>query len=123
MYAWKHMKWKATKRYPIPDEWKRFFSRSPLFFADRPKNKRATHPINAMLNYTYTASENSVRIQAIADEYDPAVGIMHDRWQAAPHSFIFDLMEPQRPVVDRDILKVVQEHMFSGADFMLHRMG
>ena len=39
------------------------------------------------------------------------------------HSFVFDLMEPQRPVVDRGILKLVQEHSFSGADFMLQKDG
>jgi hypothetical protein len=32
-------------------------------------------------------------------------------------------MEPQRPVVDRSILKLVQEHSFSGADFMLQKDG
>jgi|TARA_B110000438_G_scaffold80663_1_gene80620 CRISPR-associated protein Cas1 len=32
-------------------------------------------------------------------------------------------MEPQRPVVDRSILKLVQEHSFSGADFMLQQDG
>ena len=32
-------------------------------------------------------------------------------------------MEPQRPVVDRGILKLIQEHTFSGADFMLQPDG
>jgi len=52
-----------------------------------------------------------------------AIGIMHDRIKPERHSFVFDLMEPQRPVVDRSILKLVQEHSFSGADFMLQKDG
>ena len=125
-YAWRALdiKWKASKRYPIPDEWKSFFSRSSLYQQDsRIGNRFATHPVNALLNYAYTALESRVRIQAIADGYDPSIGIMHDRWQSDRHSFIFDLMEPQRPVVDRGILKLVQEHTFSGADFILQNDG
>ena len=125
-YAWRALdiKWKASKRYPIPDEWKRFFSRSSLYQQDsRIGNRFATHPVNAILNYAYTALESRVRVQAIADGYDPSIGIMHDRWQSDRHSFIFDLMEPERPVVDRAILKLVQEHTFSGADFMLQPDG
>ena len=124
-YAWRalEMKWKAVKRYPIPDEWKRYFARSSLLSEKWPTNKRATHPINAMLNYAYTALESSARIQVIADGYDPSIGIMHDRWQPDRHSFVFDLMEPQRPVVDRGILRLIQNHTFSGADFMLQKDG
>ena len=124
-YAWRalEMKWTAVKRCPIPDEWKRYFARSSLLSEKWPTNKRASHPINAMLNYAYTVLESLVRVQAIADGYDPSIGIMHDRWQPDRHSFVFDLMEPQRPVVDRDILKLIQEHTFSGADFMLQKDG
>jgi CRISPR-associated protein Cas1 len=76
-----------------------------------------------MLNYVYTTLESQVRIQAIADGYDPSIGIMHDRMEPKRHSFIFDMMEPQRPVVDRTILKLIQEHTFSGADFVLQKDG
>jgi CRISPR-associated protein Cas1 len=125
-YSWRslNMKWKAAKRYPIPEEWKQFFARSSILSDERrPSNRWATHPINAMLNYAYTALESRTRIQAIADGYDPSIGIMHDRIKPERHSFVFDMMEPQRPVVDRSILKLVHEHSFSGADFMLQKDG
>ena len=124
-YAWRalDMKWKAVKRYPIPEEWRTYISRSALRTKNTVQNHRATHPINAMLNYAYTLLESFVRIQAIADGYDPSIGIMHDRWQPDRHSLIFDLMEPERPVVDRGILKLIQEHTFSGADFLLQKNG
>ncbi len=124
-YAWRalDMKWKAAKRYPIPDEWKRFFSRSTLKLDVNFGNRYATHPINAMLNYAYTVLEGSVRVDVIADGYDPSIGIMHDRMEPDRHSFVFDMMEPQRPVVDRGILKLIQEHTFTGADFVLQKNG
>lgn len=76
-----------------------------------------------MLNYVYTVLERSVRIQAIADGYDPYIGIMHDRIKPDRHSLVFDLMEPQRPVVDRVILKLISDHTFTVADFMLQPDG
>jgi CRISPR-associated protein Cas1 len=42
---------------------------------------------------------------------------------AGLHSFVFDLMEPQRPVVDRAILKLVDQEAFSGGDFVLQTNG
>ena len=125
-FAWRtlDMKWKAVKRYPIPDEWRAYLSRSALRTKHTIRNHRATHPINAMLNYAYGMLESSVRIQAIADGYDPSIGIIHgDLIKPDRHTFVFDLMEPQRPVVDRGILKLIQAHTFSGGDFMLQKDG
>ncbi len=125
-YAWRDLdiKWKAGKRYPIQSEWKRYFSRSSLNTRTRIRNMYATHPINAMLNYAYGVLESTVRIQAIADGYDPSIGIAHgDAIKPQRHAFVFDLMEPIRPVTDRTIIKLIKEHTFSGADFMLQPNG
>ena len=125
-YAWRDLdiKWKAEKRYPIPKEWKRYFSRSSLNTRTRIKNMYATHPVNAMLNYAYSVLESSVRIQTITDGYDPSIGIAHgDAIKPHRHAFVFDLMEPMRPVTDRTIINLVKEHTFSGADFMLQPNG
>jgi len=124
-YSWRalEIKWKTTKRYPIPEEWTRFFSRSAVKSNGRMKNRFATHPVNAMLNYAYAALESSTRIDVIADGYDPTIGIMHDSWKPEKHSLVFDLMEPMRLVVDRPILKMIRDEKFSGADFMLQANG
>ncbi len=124
-YAWRALvlKWKAETRHPIPDEWRLFFSRSALNTDKRVGNRRATHPINAMLNYAYGILEGHVRIGVFASGHDPAIGIMHDRISPDRHSFVFDLMEPLRPIVDRAVLKLVQEERFSGADFVLQADG
>ncbi|MDX2221682.1 MAG: CRISPR-associated endonuclease Cas1 [Rhodospirillaceae bacterium] len=124
-YAWRalDMKWKAVSRYPIPDDWKQYLSRSTLNTKTRVRNKRATHPINAMLNYAYGVLEASTRIQVIAEGYDPTIGIMHDSLKPEKHSFVHDRMEPMRPVADRTILKLIKEQTFSGADFVLQKDG
>ena len=125
-YAWRtlDLKWKSAKAYPIPDEWRQFFSRSSLF-KDRQRigNRNATHPVNAMLNYVYGMLENRVRIEAIAEGYDPTIGIMHNRNKPNWHSFVFDRMEPMRPVVDRTVLKLLAQETFSGSDFQLQSNG
>jgi len=121
-FAWRALdiKWKATKRYPVPNEWKRYFSRSSLKWGEsRVRNRSATHPVNAMLNYAYALLESEVRIKVVADGYDPSVGITHDNSNSDRHAFVFDQMEPMRPVVDRKILKLIRTETFSGADFDL----
>ena len=64
-----------------------------------------------------------MRIQAIADGYDPSIGIMHDNSKTERYSYVYDQMEPFRPIVDRGILKLIQEETFSGADFALQSDG
>ena len=62
-------------------------------------------------------------IRLIAGGYDPARGMLHSSIDPDRHSFVFDMMEPLRPVVDRAVLKFVSEETFSGADFILQQNG
>jgi len=126
--AWQHLdiKWTAAKRYPIPDEWRTFTARSSLNSSKKEPNRNASHPVNAMLNYAYTALLTQTKIKAIADGYDPMIGVMHDQREKHKDntpSFALDLMEPMRPVVDRVVLKLIAEETFSGADFDLQSDG
>lgn len=127
--AWRGLtlNWKIQTRYPTPEEWKSFQSRASLLSAKGDlANRRATDPINAMLNYAYAVLMTQMRIQAISGGYDPTIGILHDkrakREKRTP-TFALDLMEPLRPVVDRAVLKLVREETFSGADFVLQSDG
>lgn len=45
------LKWHATNRYPIPDDWRAYGTRSALRDGEY-VNRRATHPVNAMLTLT-----------------------------------------------------------------------
>lgn len=61
-----------------------------------------------------------LRIEAIADGYDPTTGVLHEkrlRRDKRIAAFALDLMEPLRSVVDRTVLRLIAEETFSGADF------
>jgi CRISPR-associated endonuclease Cas1 len=120
--AWRAIpiKWARTAKRPIPPSWLTVGARSsPNRFT---RNRNATHPINAMLNYAYAALESDLRIRAIAEGYDPQLGIMHDR-KESPSGFIFDMMEPERPKVDQRILEFVKSHTLHPADFTIRSDG
>jgi CRISPR-associated protein Cas1 len=113
--------WKAQSRYPVPDQWRTYTSRASLLSGKKWKNWRASHPINAMLNYAYASLLTEMRVKAIAEGYDPMIGVYHDQRhydKDRTPSFALDLMEPMRPVVDRAVLRLIAEGTFSGADFV-----
>jgi CRISPR-associated protein Cas1 len=114
------IKWRGTSRRPIPKNWHFISSRSsPYHLAG---NRNAAHPVNAILNYAYAALESDIRIKTISDGYDPTIGIMHEGSDGSS-KFIFDLMEPERPKIDRAVLDFVEGHTFDTADFVIRTDG
>jgi CRISPR-associated endonuclease Cas1 len=120
--AWKGtpIKWRGISRRPIPDSWKEIGQRTSLFH--RAGNRNASHPVNAILNYVYTVLQSEIQINAIAEGYDPTIGIMHEP-NAGSAAFVFDLMEPHRPLVDRATLEFIKGHVFDPADFVIRSDG
>jgi CRISPR-associated endonuclease Cas1 len=118
--AWRalELRWKATARRPVPEDWRRFTSRTSLANNGKLLNVNASHPVNAMLNYAYAALETKLRIETIADGLDPTIGIMH-HGRREKSAYVFDLMEPERPKVDAAVLRFIAENTFSGADFVI----
>jgi CRISP-associated protein Cas1 len=57
-------------------------------------------------------------MKAVADGYDPMLGIMHYDRDGAP-AFVFDMMEPERPKVDRAVLGVLKSEALHPADFTI----
>ena len=47
---------------------------------------------------------------------------MHEARDGSP-AFIFDMMEPQRPMIDRKVLEFVKSHVFDPADFVIRSDG
>lgn len=121
--AWQRvpLNWKGLDRRPIPKDW---YQVGPRTSANGKVgvNRRASHPVNALLNYAYAILESHVRIRIIAGEYDPTIGYLHTH-QKDRAALVFDLMEPLRPVVDRIALEFVQLHTFQRADFMIRDDG
>ena len=101
--AWRasSLLWRASSRHPIPDEWRTIGRRSSRF--EDTGSRHASHPVNAMLNYAYAVLQGEVQIKAVAHGYDPMLGIMHYDRDGSP-AFVFDLMEPERPKVDKAVL-------------------
>jgi CRISPR-associated endonuclease Cas1 len=118
--AWRtcSLKWKGTDRHPIPDDWHQIGRRSSKLGTQSHPNRNATHPVNSMLNYAYGILESQVRMQVAAAGLDPTIGIFHGKARGQ-HGLVYDLMEPQRPIVDRTVLKFVQAHTFHAADFSI----
>ena len=114
--------WKINKRKPIPPEWQTISSRASLLSQKTSKNRNATHPVNAMLNYAYAVLLGQLKIQLVAEGYDPTIGIMHHDYRGGP-AFVLDKMEPLRPVVDRVVLGFVTGHTLHPADFILRSDG
>jgi CRISPR-associated endonuclease Cas1 len=120
--AWRAvpLKWTGASRRPIPDGWRSIGSRTSIYRLAG--NRNAAHPVNAMLNYAYTVLESEVRVRAIAEGYDPTLGIMHERREGSS-AFVFDMMEPERPKVDRAVLQFLKAHTFHPADFTIRADG
>jgi CRISPR-associated protein Cas1 len=120
--AWRGIpiKWRGTRRRPIPESWKTIEQRtSPFQLAG---NRNAAHPVNAMLNYAYAILQSRIQIDAVAQGYDPTIGIMHEGRDGSG-AFVFDLMEPERPATDRKVLEFIKGHVFDPADFVIRSDG
>ncbi|WP_375395721.1 CRISPR-associated endonuclease Cas1 [uncultured Sphingomonas sp.] len=110
------------QRRPVPEGWHCYPGRTSLANGEKPENRNASHPINAMLNYAYAVKLAQLQIRAVADGYDPTFGIIHNGRRGKP-ALILDLIEPQRPIVDDLILQLVSERRFAAADFTLRADG
>jgi len=116
------VQWNGLARRPVPNDWHRYSGRSSLAVGIKPENRNASHPINAMLNYAYAVKLSQMQIDAIADGYDPILGIMHNSKKGSP-ALVLDLIEPERPRVDAKVLEMVATRKFAAADFMVKRDG
>ena len=114
------VKWRGIKRRPISESWLRIGQRSSPFQLSG--NHNAAHPVNAILNYAYAVLESQIRVGTISEGHDPTLGIMH-HGRDKSSKFVFDLMEPERPKVDRKVLEFVKSNTFDPADFTIRSDG
>lgn len=75
-----------------------------------------------MLNYAYGVLENRVRAQVLAAGFDPTIGLLHGH-RRTKQGFVYDLMEPLRPLIDQRILEFIQDNEFSADDFIITASG
>jgi len=113
------LRWKGTGRRPIPTEWWHIVARPSMVSG---RNRHASHPVNAILNYAYAVLESQVRIATISEGLDPTIGYLHS-CRPGRVALMYDLMEPLRPSVDRSVLSFIRTHTFTPADFALSTSG
>ena len=113
------LRWKGIGRKPIPPEWWHIVARPSMVSG---RNRHASHPVNAMLNYAYAVLESQVRIATVSYGLDPAIGYLHTS-RPGRVALVYDLMEPLRPIVDRLVLGFGRSHTFAPSDFSLGRSG
>jgi CRISPR-associated protein Cas1 len=112
--------WRVSSRHPIPDEWRTVGPRYSRVYSYG--SRHAAHPVNAILNYAYAVLQSRVQIELVAEGYDPTLGIMHaDRDDAS--AFVLDMMEPERPKVDRAVLAFLKSAKLHPADFVIRDDG
>lgn len=112
------LKWKGIDRNPVPQDWHRVERRTSKLGNKSQRNRNATHPLNAMLNYGYAVLENQIRMNVVARGLDPTIGFLHGKSRGKP-GLVLDLMEPLRPVVDRRVLEFMRQQTFAPGDFVL----
>ena len=122
--AWEGLElgWKGVKQYPVPKPWLSYSQRSSVLTGHKAKNWKADHPINAMLNYGYALLESRTRLKTVSEGFDPMAGIYHELSEGTP-SYVLDVIEPDRPRVDRAILEFALSNTFSVKDFYLRKDG
>jgi CRISPR-associated endonuclease Cas1 len=118
--AWRGVKlrWTGLSRRPVPESWHAYSGRSSLANVGRKENRNASHPVNAILNYAYAVKLSALQMQTIADGYDPMIGIMHVSGPGKP-AFLLDLIEPERPKVDAEVLRLIRQQPLASADFII----
>lgn len=110
------IKWKEKD---VPIEWRGFSQRASGISG---KGYKATHPVNAILNYAYAILAGQVERALQVAGLDVAVGSLHAD-QDGRASLVYDLMEPLRPVIDKIIFTCVTSQRWRRADFVIDRQG
>lgn len=96
----------------IPAHWTVFNARE-----SRQGTKRyATSPLNAILNYCYSIAYAEAVTACVASGLDPRLGYLH-KDSADRASLALDILETVRPVIDRLVIGLVNERVFSHRDF------
>ena len=123
--AWRGfgLRWRGRYKHPIPDEWLTVGPRQSGRSLSQP-NRNAKHPVHAILNYAYAMLRSQAHVDAVASGYDPRRGILHhDRDDGDAFAFVFDVMEPARPIVDAAVLKFLSRTELKGPDFVIRADG
>lgn len=81
------------------------------------RNRRPPRdPVNALLSLTYTLVHFEILREVQVAGLDPTLGFLHE-FAYGRESLVCDLVEPQRPAVDRFVWGLFHERVFTARDF------
>jgi CRISPR-associated endonuclease Cas1 len=105
---------RERKNGNLPRSWLRFAQRNKgsAFLG----NQRASHPINAMLNYCYTVEAGRLAKALAAQGLCLSIGFLHSD-KKGRNSLVWDAIEPLRPAINAKVFKFVAAHEFARRDF------
>ncbi|MBN9587535.1 MAG: CRISPR-associated endonuclease Cas1 [Alphaproteobacteria bacterium] len=75
-----------------------------------------------MLNYGYGVLISQLHADIVAAGFDPSIGLAQFRARNRT-PLVYDLIEPLRPVVDREVLSFALAHTFTPGDFTINQWG
>lgn len=92
-----------------------------FYFKERTR-RPPLDPLNAILSFSYTllAAECSAALEVVG--LDAYVGFLH-RDRPGRQSLALDLMEELRPIVDRFVMKLINQRQMTKKDFMTQENG
>jgi CRISPR-associated protein Cas1 len=109
----------ARKGAVIPPQWQIAAGRPSSL---GPGPKRATRPVNAMLNYAYAITLGRLAACLHASGACLAAGFLHAD-KPGRYSLAYDALEPLRPLNDARVSKWIASHKFARGDFTRLRSG
>lgn len=83
--------------------WARYFAAASQDLFAREK-RRASHPLNAALNYGYGFLYHAIEWQCVASGIEPTIGLIHKLRRSRP-SLVCDLIEPLRCAVEITLIR------------------
>ena len=100
---------------PIPPAWKRYVTRTRMINEHSPR--RATHPINALLNLAATIAAGRLTAQLAARGACLSIGFLHAD-KPGRFSLTYDAIEPLRPFIEAKTFAFLGRHQFAAGDFI-----
>jgi CRISPR-associated endonuclease Cas1 len=101
----------------VPQQWLTGNARTSRHWQAGRSPRKATDPVNAMLNYAFALAEVECRIACVAVGLDPALGVMHTDIRHR-NSLALDLLETVRPTVEAHVLDFISARRFRAMDFI-----
>ena len=98
----------------FPTDWKTFEQRMSGLHRHRPRD--ATHPVNALLNYSYAVVGCQLKRAITASGLDPCYGFMHSNPNYRDN-LVWDLIEPLRCEIDTDVISWAAKKTWRRSDF------